>query len=167
MDDSLGLPGFRRPRCRRHRASANDQVRFMFSLWTQTSHPRSSSRDSAPNRSIVVMKFRDTTNVAEFVEAYNGKQFNSMEVSHLFPISLRRQHLRPMSARNMPRRSGRIDSNRRGRPRFAEYLALSINACFWSVRTSHLPSLFGTNGRCSNGASHSSLFTHIPLCLSE
>ncbi|TFK89171.1 zf-UBP-domain-containing protein [Polyporus arcularius HHB13444] len=36
-------------------------------------------RDSAPNRSIVVMKFRDTANAAEFVEAYNGKQFNSME----------------------------------------------------------------------------------------
>ncbi|KAI0372743.1 zf-UBP-domain-containing protein [Pilatotrama ljubarskyi] len=36
-------------------------------------------RDSAPNRSIVVMKFRDPANAAEFVEAYNGKQFNSME----------------------------------------------------------------------------------------
>ncbi|KAI0629170.1 hypothetical protein C8Q77DRAFT_1076204 [Trametes polyzona] len=35
--------------------------------------------DSAPNRSIVVMKFRDPMNAAEFVEAYNGKQFNSME----------------------------------------------------------------------------------------
>ncbi|KAI0820359.1 zf-UBP-domain-containing protein [Trametes gibbosa] len=36
-------------------------------------------RDSAPNRSIVVMKFRDPANAAEFSEAYNGKQFNSME----------------------------------------------------------------------------------------
>lgn len=38
------------------------------------------NRDSAPNRSVVVMKFRDPANAAEFVEAYNGKQFNSMEV---------------------------------------------------------------------------------------
>ncbi|KAH9940940.1 zf-UBP-domain-containing protein [Epithele typhae] len=36
-------------------------------------------RDTAPNRSIVVMKFRDTSHVAEFIEAYNGKPFNSME----------------------------------------------------------------------------------------
>ncbi|KAI9066959.1 zf-UBP-domain-containing protein [Trametes sanguinea] len=36
-------------------------------------------RDSAPNRSIVVMKFRDPANAAEFAEEYNGKQFNSME----------------------------------------------------------------------------------------
>ncbi|KAI0350672.1 hypothetical protein OH77DRAFT_1051953 [Trametes cingulata] len=36
-------------------------------------------RDSAPNRSIVVMKFRDPANATEFIEAYNGKQFNSME----------------------------------------------------------------------------------------
>ncbi|KAI0731290.1 zf-UBP-domain-containing protein [Earliella scabrosa] len=36
-------------------------------------------RDSAPNRSIVVMKFREPANAAEFAEAYNGKQFNSME----------------------------------------------------------------------------------------
>ncbi|KAH9852054.1 zf-UBP-domain-containing protein [Lenzites betulinus] len=36
-------------------------------------------RDSAPNRSIVVMKFRDPAHAAEFSEAYNGKQFNSME----------------------------------------------------------------------------------------
>ncbi|KAI0923981.1 hypothetical protein AcV5_009365 [Taiwanofungus camphoratus] len=36
-------------------------------------------RDSAPNRSIVVMKFRDPSNAIDFAEAYNGKQFNSME----------------------------------------------------------------------------------------
>ncbi|KAI0741537.1 zf-UBP-domain-containing protein [Daedaleopsis nitida] len=36
-------------------------------------------RDSAPNRSIVVMKFREPANAAEFTEVYNGKQFNSME----------------------------------------------------------------------------------------
>ncbi|KAI0705156.1 BRCA1-associated protein 2-domain-containing protein [Cytidiella melzeri] len=36
-------------------------------------------RDTAPNRSMVVIKFRDATDAAEFAEAYNGKQFNSME----------------------------------------------------------------------------------------
>ncbi|KAI0644176.1 zf-UBP-domain-containing protein [Trametes meyenii] len=36
-------------------------------------------RDSTPNRSIVVMKFRDPDSAAEFIEAYNGRQFNSME----------------------------------------------------------------------------------------
>ncbi|KAJ3540040.1 hypothetical protein NM688_g6284 [Phlebia brevispora] len=36
-------------------------------------------RDSAPNRSIVVIKFKDESEAAEFVEAYNGKPFNSME----------------------------------------------------------------------------------------
>ncbi|GBE86383.1 RING finger protein ETP1 homolog [Sparassis crispa] len=36
-------------------------------------------RDSAPNRSIVVMKFRGDSDAAEFAETFNGKQFNSME----------------------------------------------------------------------------------------
>ncbi|KAI0077709.1 zf-UBP-domain-containing protein [Panus rudis PR-1116 ss-1] len=36
-------------------------------------------RDSAPNRSIVVISFRNEAEAAEFAEAYNGKQFNSME----------------------------------------------------------------------------------------
>ncbi|KAI1793583.1 zf-UBP-domain-containing protein [Ganoderma leucocontextum] len=36
-------------------------------------------RDSAPNRSIVVMKFRESSDAVEFIEEYNGKQFNSME----------------------------------------------------------------------------------------
>ncbi|GJE91160.1 ring finger and zf-UBP domain-containing protein [Phanerochaete sordida] len=36
-------------------------------------------RDSAPNRSIVIIKFRKAEDAAEFAEAYNGKQFNSME----------------------------------------------------------------------------------------
>ena len=45
-------------------------------------------RDSAPNRSIVVMKFREPANAAEFAEAYNGKQFNSMEVCHLVHLSI-------------------------------------------------------------------------------
>ncbi|KAG5647905.1 hypothetical protein DXG03_007829 [Asterophora parasitica] len=36
-------------------------------------------RDSLPNRSIAVIKFFNPADAAEFVEAYNGKTFNSME----------------------------------------------------------------------------------------
>jgi hypothetical protein len=36
-------------------------------------------RDSAPNRSLVVIKFLDAASATEFAEAYNGKPFNSME----------------------------------------------------------------------------------------
>jgi len=36
-------------------------------------------RDSAPNRSLVLLKFRTPSNASEFAEAYNGKPFNSME----------------------------------------------------------------------------------------
>lgn len=38
-------------------------------------------RDSLPNRSIVVVNFPKASDATEFVEAYNGKPFNSMEVS--------------------------------------------------------------------------------------
>ncbi|TCD71864.1 hypothetical protein EIP91_003207 [Steccherinum ochraceum] len=36
-------------------------------------------RDSVPNRSMVVIAFRDQAEASEFAEVYNGKQFNSME----------------------------------------------------------------------------------------
>ncbi|KAG2122106.1 hypothetical protein DEU56DRAFT_873656 [Suillus clintonianus] len=36
-------------------------------------------RDSVPNRSIAVIKFRQTDQALEFAEAYNGKPFNSMD----------------------------------------------------------------------------------------
>ncbi|TFK51712.1 zf-UBP-domain-containing protein [Heliocybe sulcata] len=36
-------------------------------------------RDSAPNRSIVLIKFRNTEDASEFAEAYDGKPFNSMD----------------------------------------------------------------------------------------
>ncbi|KDR80572.1 hypothetical protein GALMADRAFT_240888 [Galerina marginata CBS 339.88] len=36
-------------------------------------------RDFAPNRSMVVIKFLNPADAAEFAEAYNGKPFNSME----------------------------------------------------------------------------------------
>lgn len=45
-----------------------------FSFW---------NRDTAPNRSIVLIKFRQAEDAAEFIEAYNGRPFNSMEVCFL------------------------------------------------------------------------------------
>ncbi|KAA1468807.1 zf-UBP-domain-containing protein [Dentipellis sp. KUC8613] len=50
-------------------------------------------RDSVPNRSIVLMKFRKAEDAAEFAEAYNGKPFNSMEaetchVVHVSSVSI-------------------------------------------------------------------------------
>jgi hypothetical protein len=41
------------------------------------------SRDTAPNRSIALIKFRKEESAFEFAEAYNGKTFNSMHVSVL------------------------------------------------------------------------------------
>ena len=38
-------------------------------------------RDTAPNRSIALIKFRKPESALEFAEAYNGKTFNSMNVS--------------------------------------------------------------------------------------
>ena len=38
-------------------------------------------RDTAPNRSIALIKFRNVECALEFAEAYNGKAFNSMNVS--------------------------------------------------------------------------------------
>ncbi|KAL1745851.1 hypothetical protein HDZ31DRAFT_35449 [Schizophyllum fasciatum] len=45
-------------------------------------------RDTAPNRSIVVIRFAKPPDAAEFIEAYNGKPFNSMEpeVCHVVRI---------------------------------------------------------------------------------
>lgn len=40
-------------------------------------------RDTAPNRSIVLIKFRQAEDAAEFIEAYNGRPFNSMEVGSI------------------------------------------------------------------------------------
>lgn len=40
--------------------------------------------DFAPNRSIVIIKFLNPAAAAEFAEEYNGKPFNSMEVSDMF-----------------------------------------------------------------------------------
>ncbi|KAL1686584.1 hypothetical protein GGG16DRAFT_63998 [Schizophyllum commune] len=46
-------------------------------------------RDTAPNRSIVVIRFSKPSDAAEFIEAYNGKPFNSMEpeICHVVRVS--------------------------------------------------------------------------------
>ncbi|PPQ90742.1 hypothetical protein CVT25_010131 [Psilocybe cyanescens] len=45
-------------------------------------------RDFAPNRSMVVIKFTNPADAAEFAEAYNGKPFNSMqpEICHIVHV---------------------------------------------------------------------------------
>ncbi|KAF9245295.1 hypothetical protein BU15DRAFT_85626 [Melanogaster broomeanus] len=45
-------------------------------------------RDSMPNRSIAIIKFRQAEEAEEFVEAYNGKPFNSMdsEICHVVRV---------------------------------------------------------------------------------
>jgi BRCA1-associated protein len=40
-------------------------------------------RDTSPNRSIALIKFRNAESAFEFAEVYNGKTFNSMNVSSL------------------------------------------------------------------------------------
>jgi len=46
-------------------------------------------RDTAPNRSIALIKFRNAEGAFEFAEAYNGKAFNSMnpETCHVVHIT--------------------------------------------------------------------------------
>ena len=41
-------------------------------------------RDVSPNRTMVVIQFREEAGAVEFFEAFNGKQFNSIEVSRHF-----------------------------------------------------------------------------------
>lgn len=72
------------PRCRRDGAPAHDTVRENVHNAPLDPKPIFSpcrtGRDSAPNRSIVVIQFRNSAEASEFAEAYNGRQFNSMEV---------------------------------------------------------------------------------------
>ena len=38
-------------------------------------------RDSSPNRTMAVIQFRDSSSATEFIEEFNGQQFNTIEVS--------------------------------------------------------------------------------------
>lgn len=47
------------------------------------------TRDASENRSIVLMKFRHRDDAEEFALAYNGREFNSIEVRYgLFDLTL-------------------------------------------------------------------------------
>lgn len=37
-------------------------------------------RDSQPNRTMVIIQFRESTNATEFIEEFNGRQYNTVEV---------------------------------------------------------------------------------------
>lgn len=37
-------------------------------------------RDTSPNRTMVVIQFREATSAQEFTDEFNGRQFNSVEV---------------------------------------------------------------------------------------
>ncbi|KAK7445414.1 hypothetical protein VKT23_014831 [Stygiomarasmius scandens] len=56
----------------------SDFLAFVAPAAESISHLRM-IRDSVPNRSIVLIKFSKPEDAAEFIEAYNGKPFNSME----------------------------------------------------------------------------------------
>ncbi|KAF5355263.1 hypothetical protein D9758_006045 [Tetrapyrgos nigripes] len=56
----------------------SDFLAFVAPAAESISHLRM-IRDSVPNRSMVLIKFSKAEDAAEFIEAYNGKPFNSME----------------------------------------------------------------------------------------
>ncbi|KAK0202799.1 hypothetical protein DFS33DRAFT_1262025 [Desarmillaria ectypa] len=70
----------------------SDFLAFVAPAAESISHLRM-IRDSAPNRSIVVIKFPKLEDATEFIEAYNGKPFNSMEpeichVVHVLSVNI-------------------------------------------------------------------------------
>ncbi|KAK0188935.1 BRCA1-associated protein 2-domain-containing protein [Armillaria mellea] len=70
----------------------SDFLTFVAPAAESISHLRM-IRDSAPNRSMVVIKFPKLKDATEFIEAYNGKPFNSMEpeichVVHVLSVNI-------------------------------------------------------------------------------
>ncbi|PBK99385.1 zf-UBP-domain-containing protein [Armillaria gallica] len=70
----------------------SDFLAFVAPAAESISHLRM-IRDSAPNRSVVVIKFPKLEDATEFIEAYNGKPFNSMEpeichVVHVLSVNI-------------------------------------------------------------------------------
>ncbi|KAK0488929.1 BRCA1-associated protein 2-domain-containing protein [Armillaria novae-zelandiae] len=70
----------------------SDFLTFVAPAAESISHLRM-IRDSAPNRSMVVIKFPKLEDANEFIEAYNGKPFNSMEpeichVVHVLSVNI-------------------------------------------------------------------------------
>ncbi|KAG7443605.1 zf-UBP-domain-containing protein [Guyanagaster necrorhizus] len=71
----------------------SDFLAFVAPAAESISHLRM-IRDSAPNRSIVIIKFLKREDATEFIEAYNGKPFNSMEpeichVVHVLSVNIK------------------------------------------------------------------------------
>jgi BRCA1-associated protein len=72
-------------------------------------------RDFAPNRSMVILKFMNPGDASEFIEAYNGKPFNSMEVRDMFYSLFHHEFIQvAVLARNMSCRPCFIRGHRRG-----------------------------------------------------
>jgi hypothetical protein len=88
MDDAVGFPRLCCSRTGGHGTPENDSVRFLYqSVSIHFMKVWSSRRDTAPNRSIALIKFRKVESALEFAEAYNGKAFNSMNVSPSLPAN--------------------------------------------------------------------------------
>jgi len=87
MDDALGLSKFCGTCCGRDGSPSHNSVSEITAALRNSSHLHI-SKDFAPNRSLVFLKFFKTADATEFVEAYNGKLFNSMEVGNLLYLRL-------------------------------------------------------------------------------
>lgn len=126
-------------------------------------------RDSAPNRSIVIMKFMNPADAAEFVEAYNGKAFNSMEVRDYIVapcLIISAEKVSSSVARNMQCGTRSISGHRRRRCIVTIYCAIAISAG-GHVRTAYMSCVSRTNGFCRDWFNNRSLLPHISLRMSE
>lgn len=80
MDDAIRFSCLCRTSTRWYGPSKDDPVCFSRAA-TSFMKKFILYRDTAPNRSIALIKFRKAESAFEFAEAYNGKAFNSMNVS--------------------------------------------------------------------------------------
>ncbi|KAF5337505.1 hypothetical protein D9757_014717 [Collybiopsis confluens] len=124
--------------------SPSDFLTFVAPAADSISHLRI-LRDSFPNRSIVLIKFRNPEDASEFIEAYNGRPFNSMEpeicnVVHILSIELRAE-----------------DTVTQGVAQFVS----PQNSMF---ELPHLSSLSGKDGYGRHWPDNCSLFAYISFC---
>ena len=88
------------------------RTKYLHSFYeVRSSH----NRDTAPNRSIALIKFRKAESALEFAEAYNGKAFNSMNVSFFLALlisSIPPQLLTTFPASYLSRRSYHVREHR-------------------------------------------------------
>ena len=114
---------------------------------------------------MVFIRFRDSTSSEEFAEAYNGKAFNSVEVSH--HLVLRFVNLCMVLARDMPCRPRSVYYCRNRGRYFHFHRQVRVVLRIYGLRTPNLPGLSGTNGFRRYRAGHRPLFAHIPLHVPE